>query len=300
LKTKDEGSLRMTILVFGMTGQLARELAVYQAVTCLGRAAADLRDPAACGVAIRAMGPDAVINAAAFTGVDKAEDEEALATIVNGEAPGVMAQVCAELGVPFVSVSSDYVFDGAGVVPWAPQDRPAPLGAYGRSKLAGEQKIRRAGGTVLRTSWVVSAHGNNFVESMVRLGREWDGLNIVADQVGGPTPARDLAGACISMVESLLSEPEKRGIYHFSGAPDVSWADFAREIFRQAGIDCKVRDIPSSDYPTPAQRPLNSRLDCATLAASFAIKRPKWKAGLTEILADILKDLPERPERGAK
>ena len=175
----------------------------------------------------------------------------------------------------------------SGGVPWGAQDMPAPLGAYGRSKLAGEQKTRHAGGTVLRTSWVVSAHGGNFVKTMLRLGRERDVLNIVADQIGGPTPARDLAGACISMVESLLSEPEKAGVYHFSGGPDVSWADFAREIFRQAGISCDVRDIPSSHYPTPAQRPLNSRLDCATLEASFGIKRPEWKAGLAEILKEV-------------
>ena len=277
----------MTVLVFGKTGQLARELPAYESVTCLGREAADLSNPAACRAAIREAAPDAVINAAAFTGVDRAEKEEALACVINGEAPGVMAEVCADLGIPFISISTDYVFDGGGVAPWEPGDATGPLGAYGRSKLIGEQRVMGTGGTVLRTSWVVSAHGGNFVKTMLRLGRERDVLNIVADQIGGPTCARDLAGACMTMIETLLSEPEKRGIYHFSGGPDVSWADFAREIFAQAGISCTVRDIPSSHYPTPAKRPLNSRLDCATLETSFGIRRPEWKVGLAEILKDL-------------
>ncbi len=281
----------MTILVFGKTGQLARELAVYDSaydsVTCLGREAADLGDPAACGAVIREMRPQAVINAAAYTAVDQAEDEEALATVINGETPGVMAQVCADLGIPFVSISTDYVFDGTGFAPWKPGDMTGPLGAYGRSKLVGEQRITAAGGTVLRTSWVVSAHGNNFVKTMLRLGAERDALTIVADQIGGPTCARDIAGACMDMVKTLLSEPDKRGIYHFSGGPDVSWAAFAREIFRQAGLSCEVGDIPSVDYPTPAARPLNSRLDCATLEASFGIKRPEWTVGLAQILKEV-------------
>jgi len=277
----------MTILVFGKTGQVARELAPFARVVCLDRGAADLNDPEACGAVIRDMMPGAVINAAAYTGVDKAEDEEALATRVNGAAPGVMAEVCADLGIAFVSISTDYVFDGTGSAPWKPGDPTGPLGAYGRSKLVGEQAITAAGGTVLRTSWVVSAHGSNFVRTMLRLGRARDRLDIVADQIGGPTPARDIAAACMKMAETLVSEPERAGIYHFAGGPDVSWADFAREVFAQAGITCEVRDIPSSDYPTPARRPLNSRLDCATLETSFGIKRPDWRLGLAAILKDL-------------
>jgi len=277
----------MTILVFGKTGQVARELATYARVTCLDRGAADLNDPRACGAAIRAAAPVAVINAAAYTGVDKAEDQEALATRINADAPGVMAEVCADMGIAFVSISTDYVFDGTGEAPWRPSDPTGPLGAYGRSKLAGELRIGAAGGTVLRTSWVVSAHGGNFVKTMLRLGRARDHLDIVADQIGGPTCARDIAAACMKMAETLVSEPEKAGTYHFSGAPDVSWADFAREIFAQAAITCEVRDIPSSDYPTPARRPLNSRLECATLETSFGIKRPDWRLGLAAILKDL-------------
>ena len=279
----------MNILVFGKTGQVARELAVYPGVICLDRRAADLSDPGACAAAIRAAGPDAVINAAAYTGVDKAEDDEALATLVNADAPGAMAVACAGLGIPFVSISTDYVFDGAGAAAFKPGDPTGPLGAYGRSKLAGEQAIMAAGGAaaILRTSWVVSAHGNNFVRTMLRLGAERDALNIVADQIGGPTGAREIAAACMEIAKTLVSEPEKSGIYHFAGTPDVSWADFAREIFARAGLDCTVSDIPSSDYPTPAQRPLNSRLDCSQTRAVFDIKQPDWRVSLAGILNDL-------------
>lgn len=277
------------ILVFSKTGQVARELAGQADVTSLDRGAADLADPAACAAAIRAQNPSAVINAAAFTAVDAAEEREAEATVINGAAPGAMAQECAALGIPFVQISTDYVFDGSGDTPWQPGDVIGPLGAYGRSKLAGEQAVAEAGGTwaVLRTSWVVSAHGNNFVKTMLRLGAERDALTVVADQIGGPTPARDIAAACLNMVKTLASEPDKRGIYHFAGAPDVSWADFARAIMAQGGRDCAITDIPSSDYPTPAARPANSRLDCSSFEASFDMTRPDWRDGLAAILKDL-------------
>jgi len=279
------------ILVLGKTGQLARELAVLPGVTCLGRDQADLSDPAACAAAIAAHTPDAVINAAAYTAVDRAEEEEADATVINADAPAAMAAACARLGIPFVSVSTDYVFDGSGTAPWKPGDATGPLGAYGRSKLVGEQAIAKAGGTwaVLRTSWVVSAHGNNFVKTMRRLGAERDALSVVADQIGGPTPARDIAAACLHMARTLISEPDKGGLYHFSGAPDVSWADFAREIFAQSQLECAVTDIPTSAYPTPAARPGNSRMECSDLETVFGIKRPDWRVGLAQILKDIEK-----------
>ena len=257
----------MSILVFGETGQLARELAAHDGVTCLGRTQADLSHPAACAAAIRQAEPQAVINAAAYTAVDKAESEEALATVINGAAPGAMAAACAEAGIPFVTVSTDYVFDGRGEAPWQADDAPAPLNAYGRSKLAGEEAVRAAGGTyaALRTSWVVSAHGNNFVKTMLRLGKERARLTIVADQIGAPTPARDIAGACLEMARQLIADPGKSGLYHLAGAPQTSWAGFAREIFRQAGIACAVEDIPTSAFanagaslipsPTMAVRP---------------------------------------------
>lgn len=279
------------ILVFGETGQVARELAAAGGVRCLDRAAADLSDPAACAAAIRAHAPRAVINAAAYTAVDAAEDDEARATVINGAAPGAMARECAALNIPFVTISTDYVFDGTGTAAWQPGDPTGPLGAYGRSKLAGERAVAAAGGTwaVLRTSWVVSAHGNNFVRTMLRLGAEREGLTVVADQIGGPTPARDIAAACLRMVQILTSQPKKGGIYHFAGAPDISWAGFAREIMAQAGLDCRITDIATADYPTPAARPGNSRLDCSGFEAVFGLARPDWRAGL----ADILKELKE-------
>ena len=279
----------MNVLVFGKTGQVATELGRVPGMICLGRDQADLNDPAACAAQIHARKPRAVINAAAYTAVDRAETEEPQATVINAAAPGAMAAACAALDIPFVSLSTDYVFAGGGSAPWRPGDATGPLGAYGRSKLAGEQAIAAAGGrwAVLRTSWVVSAHGANFVKTMLRLGATRDALTIVADQIGGPTPARAIARACADVAETLGSEPDKAGLYHFSGGPDTSWAEFARAIFAQAGLGCTVTDIPSSDYPTPAARPLNSRLDCSDLQTQFGIARPDWRTGLTDILTEL-------------
>lgn len=281
----------MTILVFGATGQVARELAGFDDVTCLGRDVADLSDPGACAAAIREQKPRAVINAAAYTAVDKAEEEEDLATIINGTAPGAMAAACVQAGIPLVHISTDYVFAGNGDTPWQTGDPVAPPNAYGRSKRAGEEAVLAAGGSyaILRTSWVVSCHGHNFVKTMLRLGGERDRLTIVGDQIGAPTPARDIAAACLTMAEQLGADPEKSGVYHFQGAPYVSWAGVAREIFAQARLACEVVDIPTSDYPTPAVRPLNSRLDCTALETVFGVSQPDWHAGLRDILKDLNK-----------
>ncbi len=278
----------MKILVFGKTGQVATELQRQADVIALGREDADLSDPAACAAAIAARDVDVVINAAAYTAVDKAEEEEALASVINGEAPAAMAQACAAKGIPLVHISTDYVFDGSGDAPWQPEDATAPLGAYGRSKLAGEEGIRGASGSfaILRTSWVFSAHGNNFVKTMLRLGETRDALTVVADQIGGPTGAAEIAAACLSMAKQLVAGGPS-GTYHFAGAPDVSWADFAREIFAQAVLKVDVTDIPARDYPTPAKRPYNSRMDCATLEQDFAIKRPDWRRSLAQVLAEL-------------
>lgn len=277
------------ILVFGRTGQVARELArLVPDAVYLGRDQADLSDPEACAAAIRAHNPRAVINAAAYTAVDRAEDQEALAAYINGAAPAAMARECAALDVPLVHISTDYVFDGAGTAPFAPDHPTAPLGAYGRTKQMGEQGVQAAGGThaVLRTSWVFSCHGSNFVRTMLRLGAERDVLRVVADQIGGPTPARAIAHACISIATQLRDAPEKSGIYHFSGAPDTSWAGFAREIMERAGLDCRIEDIATSDYPTPAKRPLNSRLECSSLSI-FGLERPDWRQGLADVLTEL-------------
>jgi dTDP-4-dehydrorhamnose reductase (EC 1.1.1.133) len=280
----------MTILVFGSTGQVATELRAQEpGAIFLGRDRADLTDPDACAAVIREIHPDAVINAAAWTAVDRAEAEEEAATLVNGAAPAAMARAAAELGVPFVQISTDYVFDGTGSAPFAPDHPVAPLGAYGRSKLAGEQGVIDAGGihAILRTSWVFSAHGANFVKTMLRLSETRDKLTVVADQIGGPTPARAIAEACLKIARQLAADPSKGGTYHFSGAPDASWADFAREIFDQAGRDTAVEDIPTSAYPTPAKRPANSRLDCTTTQKVFGIPRPDWRVELTDVLKDL-------------
>ena len=277
------------ILVFGKTGQVATELLRLGNVVALGRDQADLSDPAACADAIRTHAPRAVINAAAYTAVDRAEEEEALATTINGDAPTAMARACVELGIPLIHISTDYVFAGTGDAPWQPHDPTAPQNAYGRSKLAGEIGIRNSGAVhaILRTSWVVSAHGANFVKTMLRLSETRDALTVVADQIGGPTPARDIAVACLQMAEQLIADPSKSGTYHYSGAPDVSWADFARAIFEQAGRAVTVTPIPSTDYPTPAKRPLNSRMDCGATQRAFGIARPDWREGLNMILQEL-------------
>ena len=277
------------ILVFGKTGQVARELEQLGTVMALSREEANLSDPQACADAIRHHAPDAVINAAAYTEVDQAEDEEAVATVINGDTPTAMAKACAELDIPFVHISTDYVFEGTGQDPWQLQDQTAPQNAYGRSKLVGETGIANNGRTyaILRTSWVVSAHGANFIRTMLRLSETRDALNIVGDQIGGPTPARDIALACLQIAEQLIQDPSKSGTYHFSGTPDVSWADFAGKIFDQAGKSVAVTPIPTTDYPTLAQRPLNSRMDCTATKRAFGIERPDWMNSLKTILEDL-------------
>lgn len=278
----------MRLLAFGKTGQVATELA-HLGVETIGRDQADLTDPDACAKAISAANADGIINAAAYTAVDRAEEEEALAHVVNSDAPGAMARACAAKGIPLVQISTDYVFDGSGDQARGTDAPTNPLGAYGRTKLAGEDAVGAAGGAygILRTSWVFSAHGANFVKTMLRLGAERDQLGIVADQVGGPTPARAIAAACVTMAEALAEDPSRSGIYHFSGAPDVSWADFARTIFADANLICAVDDIPTSAYPTPAARPLNSRLDCSATEAVFGVARPDWRSALRDTLREL-------------
>lgn len=278
----------MTVLVFGQSGQVAQALAQFSGVRCLARAEADLCDGAALRQAIADYSPRAVINAAAYTSVDRAENEPELAQAVNAVAPGIMARACADAGIPFVHLSTDYVFDGSGEAPWREDDPTGPLGVYGASKLAGEEAVRAAGGQalILRTAWVFSATGQNFVKTMLRLSATHEVLRIVADQCGGPTPAAEIARTCFALTEALC-DGAPGGTYHYAGAPATTWAGFAREIFAQAGCATRVEEIPSSEYPTPAQRPLNSRLDCAKLRSDFGITSPDWRAGLAAVLKEL-------------
>ena len=276
-------------LVFGKTGQVASELQRSGDVLALGRDQADLSDPVACVQAIRDLAPQAVINAAAYTAVDNAEGDEELATIINGDAPTAIAKACAELQIPLVHISTDYVFEGSGGEPWKPSDATAPQNAYGRSKLAGEAGILGSAAThvILRTSWVISAHGANFIKTMLHLSEARDTLSVVADQIGGPTPARDIAGACLMIAQHLQDDPSKSGTYHYSGAPNISWAEFASEIFAQASRSVTIIPITTAQYPTPAKRPLNSRMDCRLTYSTFGIEQPDWRLGLKEILKEL-------------
>lgn len=278
------------LLVFGRTGQVARELAkLAPQARFVGRDEADLRDPVACADQIQSLQPQAVINAAAYTAVDRAESEPQVAKIINTEVPGTMARCCARLGIPFVHISTDYVFDGGGTVPRNETAEVRPINAYGATKLGGERAIAAAGGqwATLRTSWVFSAHGSNFVLTMLRVGSTRPQVRIVADQIGGPTAASAVAAATLKMARSMMGDPKKGGLYHFSGAPDVSWAEFAREIFRLSKLAPDVVEIATVDYPTPAKRPLNSRLDCEALQRDFGIARPDWRADLQQVLREV-------------
>ena len=280
------------ILVFGSTGQVARSLADLRGpreMVFLGRDQADLSDPATCAAQILRHDPSVVINAAAYTAVDRAEEEEALALTINGHAPGAMAQLCAGEGLPFLHISTDYVFAGTGEAPHQVGDPVDPQNAYGRTKLAGEDAVRAAGGphAILRTSWVFSEYGANFVRTMLRLSETRDALNVVDDQIGGPTPARGIAATLLTMADALR-DGQGGGTYHYAGAPVTSWAGFARETFARGGRAVTVTGIPTSDYPTPATRPLNSRLDCTTLETDFGIKPADWQGELTRILKVLI------------
>lgn len=297
----------MKILLFGANGQVGRAVALAAApgiqVVSLGRAQVDLACAGTCADAIAAHTPDAVINAAAYTAVDRAESEADLAFAINSRAVENMARECTRLGCPLVHISTDYVFSGAAEAdaevqaPYLPEARPDPLNVYGASKLAGERAVAQFGGVwaILRTSWVFAPEGNNFVNTMLRLGQSHERLRIVSDQCGGPTPAIAIAQACLALAQQLAVDPALGGVYHFSGAPDTTWAGFAREIFAQAGMDVVVEEIPTSAYPTPAPRPLDTRLNCDKLLNALGLARPDWRVALSGMLAS--RPLPHAPTR---
>lgn len=286
----------MRALVFGSNGQVGTEL--MRAASARGfdarplvRADADLSDPAAIARAIATSDADIVLNAAAYTAVDKAEEERDLAFAVNATAPGAMARACADRGIPLLHVSTDYVFDGSGSRPWRESDPVAPLGAYGASKLAGERAVAETGAeaVILRTAWVFSAHGGNFVKTMLRVGQGRDEMRVVADQFGGPTPARAIAGALWTIAAAFRDGQGATGIFHFAGAPATSWADFAEAIFVRSGWSTvpSVTRIATADWPTPTSRPANSVLDCSAIAAAYGIAQPDWQRGLDDVISEL-------------
>ena len=287
--------MTLKVLQFGATGQMARELIARGPrrgiqLTALSRDQADLTDPAAIARIVEQADADLVINAAAYTAVDKAETERDLAFLVNAESPAAMARVCAARGLPLVNVSTDYVFNGSGSRAWREDDATAPINAYGDSKLAGEQAVAasNARAITLRTSWVFSAHGANFVKTMLRLADRPE-LKVVDDQIGRPTFAGDLAEAALTVGQRLArDEDAPTGVFHFAGAEAVSWHQFATVIFEAKGPPTPaVLPIPSRDYPTPAARPANSVLDCGRIGSAFGIVPRSWRDGLNETLAEL-------------
>lgn len=295
----------MTILLLGANGQLGQEL--QRALASLGTIVATTRngtlpDGSACEVAdfdqpaslaalLDRVQPTVVVNAAAYTAVDRAEDDREAAFRANAEAPGVLARWCAQAGVPLVHYSTDYVFDGQGTRPYREDDATAPLGVYGASKLAGEEAIRAAGGRhlIFRTAWVYASHSANFLRTMLRVGAERDVLRVVADQVGTPTPAALIADVT---VQALQHDGALSGTWHLTATGETSWHGFAEAIFTEAvaaGVLARaptVEAITTAEYPTPAKRPAYSHLDVAKLEQDFGVTLPHWQDGLKRVIAD--------------
>lgn len=279
----------MKILLFGKSGQVAKELCNRPNVTAIGRDKADFTEPQKIIEIVKSTDADIIINAVAYTSVDLAEEEFELANIINGTTVKELAKVSASRNIPFLHISTDYVFKGDGNLNWKTSDQANPQNSYGKSKLIGESGILEAGGphVILRTSWVFSSHGNNFVKTMLRLASNNNELSIVKDQIGGPTCAKDIANALWKIASDFYAGNGITGIYHFSGKPNSSWANFASEIFSQSQQDIKIKQILTKDFLTKAKRPLNSRLDCSSLRIDYGIKQPEWKKSLTNVLANL-------------
>lgn len=284
----------MRILVTGREGQVARSLAERAAgheLIFAARPELDLLDPETIERTVATARPDLVVSAAAYTAVDKAEAEPAIALAANGIAPGVLARAAARISAPVIHLSTDYVFDGSLDRPWREDDPTGPLGVYGASKLAGEQAIVASDAThvILRTAWVYSPFRANFVKTMLRLAGERPVLRVVDDQIGCPTSALDIADAVMTVAEALHAAPEQwNKIYHLAASGEADWATFARAIFaesaRRGGPSAEVVGIPSSEYPTAALRPANSRLDSARFASAFGYRAPDWRVSLARVL----------------
>lgn len=297
----------MRILVTGKEGQVARALAERaQAhgaqVVLLGRPRLDLADPSGIEDILVRTGGDVIVNAAAYTAVDQAESEPELAEAINGIGAGVVAGAAAAMGVPVIQLSTDYVFDGTLDRPYREDDPVKPLGAYGVSKLLGEQAVAEETGNyaILRTAWVYSPFGKNFVKTMLRLAATREEIGVVADQVGSPTSAHTIADAVIAVARNLVERPQEtalRGIFHMAGAGYASWAQFAEAIFaisaRLGGPSAHVKAIATADYPTPARRPANSRLDCTKLATVHGVVLPSWQEALEACVGRLVQDIKD-------
>jgi dTDP-4-dehydrorhamnose reductase len=274
----------LRILLTGATGQVGWELrgtlAPLGEVKAFDRFGLDLADTPPLVATVRALQPAVIVNAAAYTAVDKAEAERDMAFAVNATAPRVLAEEAKRIGALLVHYSTDYVFDGEKASPYVEDDAPRPTSVYGESKLAGEQAILKSGcrHLILRTSWVYGPRGKNFYLTMLRLAKERPELRVVDDQVGAPTSSLEIARA----TATLLGKGA-RGLYHMTAAGETSWCGFARAIFAAAGIATPVVPIPTADYPTPARRPRNSRLDCSRLRADFGVALAPWEEALAEV-----------------
>ncbi len=296
----------MKILLLGKNGQvgweLQRSLAPLGELIALDRHSTDycgdLSQPEAVAETVNRLKPTVIVNAAAYTAVDKAETETELADTINAKAPEALAQAAKQTGAWLVHYSTDYVFNGSGSQAWQETDAVAPLSVYGQSKLAGEQAIQAAEGLhlIFRTSWVYAARGNNFAKTMLRLAKERDQLSVINDQIGAPTSAELLADVTAHAIRSGLKQPELSGLYHLAAAGETSWYDYAGYVLnyaRHRGIELKTAEnaitaIPTSAYPTPAQRPLNSRLNIEKLQSQFGLQLPDWHLGVERMLAEVL------------
>lgn len=292
---------QMRIAVTGLTGQVVSSL-IERApndveMVALGRPRLELSARDVVLATLRSVRCDAIINAAAYTAVDKAESEPDIAMRVNGDGAGFVAEVAAELGAPLLHLSTDYVFDGALDRPYLEDDPTGPTGAYGRSKLAGEEKIAalHPNHAILRTAWVYSPFGANFVRTMLRLGESREEIGVVADQIGNPTNALDIADALIVIAKRLVADqdPKLRGVFHLTGAGEASWADMAEATFAAAESQgrrpVRVKRIATVDYPTAARRPANSRLDNTKLANRYGVSLPPWRESLQRCVIRLLK-----------
>ena len=288
------------ILVTGAGGQVGTELLARAAqhghdVAGLIRADLDISDAAAVQAAVAKIKPSLIVNAAAYTAVDKAEEDRDAAYAINRDGPANLAVAAKAAGIPLIHISTDYVFDGSKDGAYLESDPVAPLGVYGASKEAGEQAVRAALAehVIMRTSWVYAAHGGNFVKTMLRVGKDRDQLRVVADQFGAPTSAADIADAILTIATRIADGNRNAwGTYHYTAEGRTSWHGFAEAIFARAepvwGRRPEIEAIPASDYPTPAKRPTNSVLDASKILAAFAVPRRPWQDGLDEVLEILL------------